>query len=179
MPEISKKSSEILSRSEPDLAPVITQIMNAVFCEEELGWDKERKIGTCSIKIYNYTARARAYTILVKWPENDTISMVDNERTCTIIEFGVNGLAKGEWTDTDVFFRGNGDIIGASKIDEALLNEIRKTEALDAAEKEILNEIGNLEQLIDRAEINEVEELQTMQPPSNIGQLSLSEWEAE
>jgi len=199
LPEISKKSSEILARSEPDLAPVITQIMNAVFCEEELGWDKERKIGTCSIKIYNYTARARAYTILVKWPENDTISMVDNERggrkeargiwawrldtlnpgTCTTIEFGVNGLAKGEWTDTDVFFRGNGDIIGASKIDEALLNEIRKTEALDAAEKEILNDVGNLEQLIDRAEINEVEELQTMQPPSNIGQLTLSEWEVE
>ena len=42
-----------------------------------------------------------------------------------------------------------------------------------------LNDVGNLEQLIDRAEINEVEELQTMQPPSNIGQLSLSEWEAE
>ena len=62
-----------------------------------------------------------------------------NPGTCTTIEFGVNGLAKGEWTDTDVFFRGNGDIIGASKIDEALLNEIRKTEALDAAEKEILN----------------------------------------
>jgi DNA topoisomerase-6 subunit B len=66
LPEIAKKTSKILGREEPDLAPVITQIMNAVFCEEELGWDKEKKLATCSIKIFNYTARARAYTILLK-----------------------------------------------------------------------------------------------------------------
>ncbi|MFQ3344094.1 MAG: DNA topoisomerase-6 subunit B [Candidatus Thalassarchaeaceae archaeon] len=199
LPEISRKSSEILSRDEPDLAPVITKIMNAVFCEEKLDWDKERQTATCSIKIYNYTARARAYTILVKWPENTTISIVDNERggrketrgiwawrldalnpgTCTTIEFGVSGLVKGEWTDTDVFFRGNGDIIGASKIDETLLNEIRKSEALDAAESEILNESGSLEPLIDRAETNEVESLQKIIPKTNNEQLSLSEWEVE
>ena len=41
LPEISKKSSELLSRDEPDLAPIITKIMDAVFCEEELGWDEE------------------------------------------------------------------------------------------------------------------------------------------
>jgi DNA topoisomerase-6 subunit B len=183
LPEISRKSSEILSRDEPDLAPVITKIMNAVFCEEKLDWDKERQTATCSIKIYNYTARARAYTILVKWPENTTISIVDNERggrketrgiwawrldalnpgTCTTIEFGVSGLVKGEWTDTD----------------ETLLNEIRKSEALDAAESEILNESGSLEPLIDRAETNEVESLQKIIPKTNNEQLSLSEWEVE
>ncbi len=199
LPEIAKKSSEILSREVPDLAPVITQIMNAVFCEEKLGWDKEKRIATCSIEIYNYTARARAYTILVKWPESSSINMVDNVRggrkeahgiwawrldtlnpgTCTTINFGIDGLVKGEWTDTDVFFRGNGDIIGASKIDETLLDEIRKSEALDAAEKEILNEVRNLESLIDRAETNEVETLQKVEPRTNKNQPSLSEWEVE
>ena len=63
LPEISKKSSELLGREEPDLAPVITQIMNAVFLEEVLSWDKERRLSMCSITIHNYTARARAYTI--------------------------------------------------------------------------------------------------------------------
>ena len=49
----------------------------------------------------------------------------------------LSGLNKGDWTDTDVFFRGNGDIIGATKIDEKILEEIRKSEALTAIRNEI------------------------------------------
>ena len=163
LPEIAKKTSKILGREEPDLAPVITQIMNAVFCEEELGWDKEKKLATCSIKIFNYTARARAYTILLKWPESEMVSIVENSNggrkeargiwawrldtlnpgTSTTIRIALSGLSKGDWTDTDVFFRGNGDIIGATKIDEKILEEIRKTEALSAVRKEI-HEVNNI-----------------------------------
>ena len=163
LPEIAKKTSKILGREEPDLAPVITQIMNAVFCEEELGWDKEKKLATCSIKIFNYTARARAYTILLKWPESEMVSIVENSNggrkeargiwawrldtlnpgTSTTIHIALSGLSKGDWTDTDVFFRGNGDIIGATKIDEKILEEIRKTEALSAVRKEI-HEVNNI-----------------------------------
>ena len=169
LPEIAKKTSKILGREEPDLAPVITQIMNAVFCEEELGWDKEKKLATCSIKIFNYTARARAYTILLKWPENDTISIVENSNggrkeargiwawrldtlnpgTSTTIHIALSGLSKGDWTDTDIFFRGNGDIIGATKIDEKILEEIRKTEALSAVRKEI-HDVNNMAPDIDK-----------------------------
>ena len=69
LPEISKKSSELLDREEPDLSPVITQIMNAVFLEEELYWDKKERLAMCCITVHNYTARARAYTILAKWPD--------------------------------------------------------------------------------------------------------------
>jgi len=165
LPEIAKKTSKILGRNEPDLAPVITQIMNAVFCEEELGWDKERKLATCSIKIFNYTARARAYTILLKWPESNEVAMIENPNggrkeargiwawrldtlnpgTSTTINVALSGLSKGDWTDTDIFFRGNGDIIGATKIDEKILEEIRKSEALTA----IRNEISETEIQID------------------------------
>jgi hypothetical protein len=143
--------------------------MNAVFCEEELGWDKEKKLATCSIKIFNYTARARAYTILLKWPENDTISIVENSNggrkeargiwawrldtlnpgTSTTIHIALSGLSKGDWTDTDIFFRGNGDIIGATKIDEKILEEIRKTEALSAVRKEI-HDVNNMVPDIDK-----------------------------
>ena len=157
LPEISRKSSELLDREEPDLAPVITQIMNAVFLEEELSWNKEDKLSMCSITVHNYTARARAYTILAKWPEGPDTAMSYNPTggrketnglwawrldtldpgTSMVLEFGISGLSKGEWNETDIFFRGNGDIIGATKMDENLLEEQRKTEALEAAMEEV------------------------------------------
>ena len=173
LPEISKKSSQLLDREEPDLAPVITQIMNAVFCEEELGWDKERKLATCEITVFNYTARARAYTILAKWPESDTVAMEENPmggrkeahglwawRLDTLnpgasatISFSLSGLGRGDWGDTDIFFRGNGDIIGATKIDEKLLEELRNREALRAAEEEVRSkEDPGMDGLSERAE---------------------------
>ena len=128
-----------------------------------MGWDKERKVATCSIKVFNYTARARAYTILLKWPESESVSIVENSNggrkeargiwawrldtlnpgSSTTISIALSGLSKGDWTDTDVFFRGNGDIIGATKIDEKLLDEIRKNEAINAVRKEML-EVNNI-----------------------------------
>ena len=173
LPEISKKSSQLLDREEPDLAPVITQIMNAVFCEEELGWDKKRKLATCEITVFNYTARARAYTILAKWPESDSVAMEENPmggrkeahglwawRLDTLnpgasatISFSLSGLGSGDWGDTDLFFRGNGDIIGATKIDEKLLEELRNREALRAAEEEVRSkEDPVIDSLAERAE---------------------------
>ena len=156
LPEISQKSSQLLGREEPDLSPIITRIMDAVFCEDEIGWDSERKLITCDITLFNYTARARAYTILAKWPESDGVTMVDNPLggrkethglwawrldtldpgSSAVISFTVSGLGKGDWPDTEIFFRGKRDIIGATKIDEKLLDEMRNREALDAAVEE-------------------------------------------
>ena len=173
LPEISQKTSQILGRDEPDLAPIITQIMNAVFCEEDLGWDTTRKLATCDITVFNYTARARAYTILAKWPESETAAMVDNPLggrkethglwawrldtldpgSSAVISFTVSGLNKGDWSDMEIFFRGNGDIIGATKIDENLLDEMRNKEALEAAVEEVRStEDPVIENLAGRAE---------------------------
>ena len=173
LPEISQKTSQILDRDEPDLAPIITQIMNAVFCEEDLGWDTTRKLATCDITVFNYTARARAYTILAKWPESETAAMVDNPLggrkethglwawrldtldpgSSAVISFTVSGLNKGDWSDMEIFFRGNGDIIGATKIDENLLDEMRNKEALEAAVEEVRStEDPVIENLAGRAE---------------------------
>jgi DNA topoisomerase-6 subunit B len=182
LPEISKKSSELLSREEPDLAPIITKIMDAVFCEEELGWDEDRKLATCSITIYNYTARARAYTILAKWPENEETSISENALggskqasglwawrldtlnpgSATTIHFGVSGLRKGEWSDAEIFYRGNGEVIGATKVDEKLLEELRKTEALEAAESEFEKPKEAIAQLKERAERSEASQPQSL-----------------
>ena len=174
LPEISRKTSDMLGREEPDLSPVITRIMNAVFLEDEVTWDNDTMQNICSVSIYNYPARARAYTILAKWPEAKGVRMVENPRggrketnglwawrldtlnpgESAEIRFTVEGLTKGDWNETDIFFRGNGDIIGANKIDEKLLDEMRKVEALAVAEAEHAkpDEIGSLERVLDRAE---------------------------
>ena len=69
LPAIAKKSAEILAKPVPNLAGSITKIMSAVISESETVWNKATKMTDVSIKIYNYTARARAYTILATWPE--------------------------------------------------------------------------------------------------------------
>ncbi len=152
LPAISKKASNLLDRDEPDLAPVITRIMNAVFCEDEVVWDKEAKLHRCRIKIHNYTARPRAYSILAQYPETSSAHFIENElggrrevkgiwcwKLDTIppgeagcIEFAIQGLEHNDWNSTEVFFRGSGDIIGASKIDEEILEQIRTEEEIAA-----------------------------------------------
>ena len=78
-----------------------------------------------------------------------------NPGSSTTIHFGVSGLTKGEWTEADIFYRGNGEIIGASKIDESLLEELRNTEALAAAELELEQPTESMDRLSDRAEQND------------------------
>ena len=154
LPEISEKTSMILGREEPDLAPVITNIMNAVFVEEMAEWDNSEKVTRCSIKLFNYTARPRQYTILATWPERDGVSLIEENiegrkeakglRKWKLdivppsenleVNFVLDGLSKGDWNQFDVFFRGSGDIIGAMKLDEKILEEIRREEI--AAEEE-------------------------------------------
>ena len=48
--------------------------------------------------------------------------------TSTTVTFAVGGLSKGDWTEVDIFFRGAGDIIGATKLDEAILAEMLREE---------------------------------------------------
>ena len=162
LPEIASKSSSMLGRETPDLSPIITKIMNAVFCEEEVVWDQKEKVAKCSIKIFNYTARARAYTIIAKWPEDQSTRMTHNERggrkearglwawrldainpgDMAMIGFSVSGLNKGDWKEAEIFYRGNGEVIGAEKIDETLLEEARKQERLQEVVEEFV-EIDN------------------------------------
>ena len=201
LPEISRKSSEMLGREEPDLSPVITRIMNAVFLEDDVSWDSDTKQNICSVTIYNYTARARAYTILAKWPESEGVKMVENPRggrketnglwawrldtlnpgESAEIRFTVEGLTKGDWNESDIFFRGNGDIIGANKIDEKLLDEMRKVEALAVAEAEHAkpDDIGSLERVLDRAEpvetLEEVRDEDLTEPTASVAEVIPSE----
>jgi DNA topoisomerase-6 subunit B len=148
LPAISVKTSAILGREEPPLAPVISNIMNAVFIEEEVEWDPSEKVTRCSFQMFNYTARPRQYTLLATWPEREDVEIVDESHEGRrealglrkwkmetlppgenlTVSFAIDGLTKGDWTEFEIFFRGAGDIIGATKLDEKLLEEIRREE---------------------------------------------------
>ena len=150
LPAIAAKSAQILNKPVPNLAGSITKIMSAVICESTTEWNKATKSVDVVIKIYNYTARSRAYTILATWPEKVGGSMSNNnhggrkEATGVwawkletlqpgediTIEYSLQGLEKGDWTETDVFFRGSQEIIGAMKMDEKYLEEIRNQEKI-------------------------------------------------
>ncbi len=156
IPAIAEKSAQILGRPVPELAGSITKIMSAVIAEEETVWNKETKKTDVSITLFNYTSRARSYTLLASWPERDGAVMENNntggrkEATGVwawkldtlepgqtyVIKYTLSGLEKGDWTDTDVFFRGSQDVIGATKMDEKLLEEIRRQEAVGTSKEE-------------------------------------------
>ena len=150
LPAIAAKSAQILNKPVPNLAGSITKIMSAVICESTTEWNKASKSVDVAIKIYNYTARSRAYTILATWPEKSGGSMTKNEhggrKEATgvwawkletlqpgeniTITYSLEGLEKGDWTETDVFFRGSQEMIGAMKMDEKYLEEIRNQEKI-------------------------------------------------
>jgi hypothetical protein len=73
------------------------------------------------------------------------------------ITYALSGLEKGDWTETDVFYRGSQEVIGASKMDEKLLEEIRRQEA--RAEEDPAEEMP--EQVV-----SEADDTEGMPPPA-------------
>ena len=153
IPAIAEKSAALLELPVPDLAGSITKIMSAVIAETATTWNKETKQTDVHITLYNYTSRARSYTMLVNWPERQGATMIGNDLggrkeamgvwawkletlqpgSRTVITYSLDGLEKGDWNETDVFYRGSQEVIGATKMDEKLLEEIRRQEeALNA-----------------------------------------------
>ncbi|MDE0707590.1 MAG: DNA topoisomerase VI subunit B [Candidatus Poseidoniales archaeon] len=178
LPEIHDKVIAILGAEPVPLDPVITKIMNAVFLEEKIEWESETKVTRATIEVYNYTARPRAYTLLSTWPEKEGVSMVDNplggrrearglwawkletiDPGCsTTVSFTVGGVAKGDWSDFDIFFRGAGDIIGATKIDEAILAEMLREEDAGVEYEEVI-EVATPPMVVDAATVDTVPEV--------------------
>ena len=167
LPAIAEKSASILERPVPDLAGSITKIMSAVICNETTTWNKETKMVDVKITLFNYTSRARSYSLLVNWPEKENSEMVGNERggrkeamgiwgwkletlepgEKAVIEYSLSNLEKGDWNETDVFFRGTQDVIGATKLDEKMLKEIRNQElALSESDEEVIEDEDDSEE---------------------------------
>jgi len=200
LPEIHDKAIAILEAKPVPLAPVITKIMNAVFLEDKVEWDSETKETRATIQLYNYTARPRAYTLLTTWPEREGVEFSENERggrreakglwtwkletlnpgESTTLTFTVKGLKKGDWSDIDIFFRGAGDIIGATKLDEEILAEmLREEEAgLESDEDEIgeddasdSEEVETLDESYEDSELAVEDISDAVEPVSNPGDI--------
>ena len=147
---IAEKSAQLLNRPVPELSGSITKIMSAVISESTTVWNKETKQTDVDIVLFNYTTRPRAYTILATWPEKAGAKMENNDtggRKEAIgvwawklealqpgerknITYSLSGLKRGDWTETEILFRGAQDVIGATKMDEKFLQEIRRQEQL-------------------------------------------------
>lgn len=150
LPAIAEKSAQLLNRPVPELSGSITKIMSAVISESTTVWNKETKQTDVDIVLFNYTTRPRAYTILATWPEKAGAKMENNDtggRKEAIgvwawklealqpgerknITYSLSGLKRGDWTETEILFRGAQDVIGATKMDEKFLQEIRRQEQL-------------------------------------------------
>lgn len=191
LPAIAEKSAAILGREVPALAGSITKIMNAVIAQEETAWDKESKRTTVEISLRNYTAKARSYTLLANWPQREGAVMVDNERggraemtgvwawkletlkpgESATITFALDGLEKGDWTETDVFYRGAGDVIGASKMDDALLAELRRQEEVLTGEPDEEEEVLEEEETVQESDAEPASspEIDDDEPPTPSG----------
>ena len=193
LPEIHDKAISILDAEPVPLSPVITKIMNAVFIEEVLEWDKETKETRATIQLYNYTARPRAYTLLSTWPERDGVQISENERggrreakglwawkletldpgKSTTLTFTVSGLKKGDWSDIEIFFRGAGDIIGATKLDEEILAEMLREEEAGLERELDEEEGGDSDDDVETAEVLVVDEQNSTEEPGGSEQ---SDW---
>ena len=169
LPAIAEKSAAILDRPVPPLSGSITKIMNAVIAEEATVWNKETKRTEITLTLSNYTAKARAYTLLATWPQREGATMEDNDAggrsemtgvwawkletlkpgESATVAYALDGLEKGDWTETDVFYRGAGDVIGATKMDDALLEELRRQEEVLSDEEEEEEEEDVVEDLVD------------------------------
>lgn len=161
LPAIASKAAGILGRPVPGLSGSITNIMGAVIATESTSWDRVGKEVEVSIEVSNYTKKARTYTILTTVPAIEGLRFIggtdESRREArgllawdleTLepgeqrrIEYRISGLEKGDWTETEVFYRGSQEIIGADKMDEKLLAEIQRLEeAVNAEVDEIVED---------------------------------------
>ena len=94
--------------------------------------------------------------------------------------FTVKGLKKGDWSDIDIFFRGAGDIIGATKLDEEILAEmLREEEAgLESEEDEVgeddtsdSEEVETLDESYEDSELAVEDISDAVEPVSNPGDI--------
>jgi DNA topoisomerase-6 subunit B len=202
IPAIAEKCAKILEKPVPNLAGSITKIMGAVIAESETTWNKETKKVDVQLKVFNYTTRARSYTILANYPERDGAEIVDNELggkketvglwawkletlqpgQVTTITYSLLNLERGDWTDTEIFYRGSQEIIGASKMDEKILQDIKTRDELGVFDEEnqeeesVVEEDGEVDmESTSEEELEDEEDIPSPKRPPPSGQRTLFE----
>ncbi len=145
LPLIAEKTENILGREKLDLGPVITRIMNAVFCELNTDFDLNSGELSISILVKNHTEKVRSHSFLCSIPFGSPVELVEESRVgydevpglrawalqdigagedyCLNMRF--KGCEKGDMRGVEVHHRGKGEIIGSELIDEQILASMK------------------------------------------------------
>jgi DNA topoisomerase-6 subunit B len=71
LPKIAEKASSIVEKPVPALGPTITKIMDVVWIDDKVEFEKGRH--TVTIDIYNYTPTGKAFTLYAVVPEPNLV----------------------------------------------------------------------------------------------------------
>jgi DNA topoisomerase-6 subunit B len=124
IPMIAEKSAKIVGKPVPELSGTITKIMNVVWIDEDVKFEKNRH--HISVKIYNYTPKSRSFHLhmLVPYDKIDLktlkekpIEMRDgNKATWDIkrlssteifeLTFDLHGVPQEQYDENDVYVSG-------------------------------------------------------------------------
>ena len=141
LPEIAKKSSEIVNKPVPPLDGVITKIMNVMVIDSGLAYREEKvkggekeKLIEVTLKVQNYTRKRRKFKLHVKVPDSMIMNAYpEGYRTKKgLIEWEVGpveparserlgftlvGLDKTDYDEVEVFYsKLPGEVIGADPL---------------------------------------------------------------
>jgi len=79
LPEIARKVSNIVKKPIPDLEPVIARIMNNYLFEDEVKYNKRKKMYEVRINITNYTRIYRKFDVYLRVPSEAEVVKVEPE----------------------------------------------------------------------------------------------------
>ena len=101
IPMIAQKSAKIVGKPVPDIAGTITKIMNVVWVEDEVAFEKKRH--HVSVKLYNYTPKSQKLHVHMILPYDNV-----DEKSLTLEPSEVRNGGKVTWhvkkiASTDVF----------------------------------------------------------------------------
>ncbi|MFQ6127435.1 MAG: DNA topoisomerase VI subunit B [Thermoplasmata archaeon] len=155
LPEIAVKSAGIVHKSVPNLDRTITKIMDVVWIDERIDYSKKKHKVT--IDVYNYTPKAKKFTLHAVLPDGNldrkSINPKPNEIkdggkiTWTLkripstkkeeVTFVLSGLDSDDYDETELYVSGINPqyVIGAEPLPGDWDIEVREFKRLEAAEE--------------------------------------------
>ncbi len=177
LPKIAEKSSKIVGRDIPSLHATMTKIMNVVWVDEKVEYEKEG--ARVTVDLWNYTSAGKKFRLHAHLPENgfeasgaDPAPAEYNGGKVTWdlkripstekmeVTFYMNGAREGELGETDLYVSGINPVmvIGA----EPLPGDW-DLDAEPAPEEEVEEEAEEVEEDFDEEEEEEAEDLEELE----------------
>jgi len=140
LPEIARKSAEILQKDVPPMEPVFAKVMNVITVRSEVEAINGSRRGEdgyiTRILVSNYTPRQGSMELIVKLPKCEVKSLIPEPAKrkgevlywkvgplspgeTSSLSFEVHGLESFDENDVEIYYRGGrGEVIGAERFYE-------------------------------------------------------------